>query len=117
MPLIKKPPRHREEVVATVLYFGILGIDAEVVAELVESNIGDIVSPKECKERLQFASSILDQQGLPWTPAGVGEYIATFISPDTFATITVIDETCKEILAKASHDDKDFVEGCANRCR
>ena len=119
MSSINKPPRHREEVVATILYFGIFGVDVEVVAALVELKLGDtsdIFSPEECKERLKFASSILDQRGISWTRAGVGGYIAIFTTFDTFGIITAIDETCEKILGKISQDDEGCLIACADCC-
>lgn len=88
----------------------------EAVAELVELKFGDIVSPKECSERLKFTHSKFPKWGRPWTPAGVGKYIATFTTVDTFGTITGIDETCEKILGKVDHGDGDFVIACANCC-
>lgn len=114
MPSTKKPPRHTEEVVAIILYYGILGVDVKVVAKLVELKNGTVASPKECRERLEFASLILFPQKIPWTPAGVGKYIAGFTNRDTFKTITAIDGECKKILGKASHDGGDFLIACAD---
>lgn len=116
MPSIKKPPRHREEVVATILYFGILGVDDNAVSKLVELKFGIKVSPDDCRERLNFASLTLPQQGIPWTAAGVGEYITNFTTLDTFITITGIDGECKTVLGKASYDAGHSLIACTD-CR
>lgn len=116
MPSTKKPPRHREEVVATILYFGILGINDQVVAELVNLKVGIEISPKECKERLMFSSSKFTEWGIPWTPVGIGNYIAGFTTRDTFHTITAIDAQCENVLGKASHNSgKSFVASTDRR--
>ena len=115
MPSIKKPPRHKEEVVAIILYYGIFGVDVNVVAKLVELKNGTAVSPEECKERFEFASSELSQQEIPWTPAGVGKHIAGFTTRDTFNAITAIDRECEKVLGKASPDAGNFLIACADR--
>ena len=103
MPSTKKPPRHTEAVVATILYFRILGVDVKVVAKLVELKHGTAVSPGTCEECLAFHALKLSQQDLSWTPAGVGRYIAGITTRDIFNTITVIDGECEKVLGKASH--------------